>query len=198
MDPQDDDRRRIAGDAMTFSRPSTSGLMGLVAFAAADLMVFRLYCVDGPPKVELLVLGLLPMATILGLALPPTVRRLGREGEVPPFWTGFQLLGWATVLAYASWSRLTGDWLVESYDDSVFDAFDRMVRSGGWDNSGVVFWLIVYPISAAFLLVPQLVVALLGGLLFKGLDIRFVVGRRRAEGAIYPRIVRGGVPDLNR
>jgi hypothetical protein len=89
-------------------RFSIATLMLLVVLVALDCAAFR--ALTGPQNgliANLIAYGILPMANILALGLPPLPggRLVGARQR--PFWVGFEVFGWAALFLFSAGAIVT-------------------------------------------------------------------------------------------
>ena len=79
-----------------------AGLMAGVALAAVDLAIVRSIVANGLNSESGLfyVCGILPAASLLVLVAVLALAGARRDGLISPFVVGFELTGWAAVLAF--------------------------------------------------------------------------------------------------
>jgi hypothetical protein len=146
-------------------RFSIFDLMLLVALAAADLVLWRLFtAANFHPRAfaDLFIVGTLPMANLLVLGIVRLTRARSRDDAARRFWAGFETFGGVAILLFLVSSVLAGNALHKAIDDTV----QPLVRLG------VPIVAVILPA----LLVPQLAFALFGGWI--GRSFRPVSSRR--------------------
>ena len=163
---------------MRHFRYSIAGLMVLVGLAAIDCMAIRGPLSGRPIIATLLLLGGLPMANLLAIGLLPLL--LGDPGcrGARPSVVGFEVVGWVTLLLYAS--------LVSHRPEALREAV--VVALGSVRIHGNVAFLTAV---MAALLLPQISLSLLGGWLNGRYDLKVAipwptVTRDRGETAPVP------------
>ncbi len=140
----------MQGVALDKFRFTTNELMAVVVLAALDFAAFR-YPLIGRPFIEvLLVLGGLPTANILAIGLLLLCRESWANGVRRQRLVGFEVVGWATLLVFAA--------VAIHHSDAIQDYVQLAIRKAGLWRIGRVFVA-----AAAFLSIPQLFIALLGG-----------------------------------
>jgi hypothetical protein len=155
-----------------YFRFSISSLMAVVLVVALDCMAINMLIVRRVfriPLSELIVIGALPMATILAIGLLRLWADRKGRGRTRPLLVGFEVCGWVTLLLFSTCAVLATD----SLHDGVGDILHYLsVRPGD------PLFLIG---AVAILLVPQLALAFVGGWLIKNYTIKIVVQRRDPE-----------------
>ena len=162
-------------------------LVGLIAVNAAALR--GLLRSESPPLGLILgVVVLLPL-NVLVIGLIEVGRRLARTRECGPFLLGFQAAGWSITLPLASASAEflaeRSGWLME-YCELAFTpiiALLDLIGSLAWLQSHSDSWISLVLASLLYLIVldvPLLVVAVLGGLIFRRFGITLVRRPRMA------------------
>jgi hypothetical protein len=169
--PQDR-RARASGEvAMKSPRISISGLMALVLIVALDFGAYRAFqdgSALGRDLSDLIVFGALPMANLLAVGLMPFFTSRPDRGGRSPALVGFEVFGVAGLLVFLGCSLLATHTIHEGVGD--------VLQPLGLRPGGPIFlaW------AVALLLLPQLTLALLGGLLGERYFIRVkVLGERR-------------------
>jgi hypothetical protein len=166
---------------MRLPRFSIAWIMASIVMAAIDLAAIR--ALDGTNTVigALIVIGSIPMASILVLGIPSLVGRSKGQGKPRPFLVGFEVVGWAVLLVYTGSAML--------FPESVAGAFDLsaqfLMRLIGLDTaigSGPAWELFGLFVVVLLLLLPQLFVSLVGGWLNQRFEIRITIRRRQATG----------------
>lgn len=123
-------------------------LLTLVVLAAVDCAALRFPLSGRRLTLIMSLLGVLPMANLLLLGLLVSSQRKGRRFT---FWVGFELAGLLVLLIYGVSTIHHSPYLREM----VVGALRLVGTAGG----------LTFPAAAAFLLLPQVVLALLGGCL---------------------------------
>lgn len=168
-------------DTMKLPRFSIAWIMAIIVVAAVDLAAIR--ALDGTQTVigALIIIGSMPMASILMLGIPNLVRGSTGRSTVRPFLVGFEAVGWMVLLVY------TGSAIV--FAESVAGAVDLSARFLmsliGWDTaneSDPAWQLVGLFVVVLLLLLPQLFVALVGGWLNQRFKIRIAIERRQETG----------------
>jgi hypothetical protein len=116
-----------------------------------------------------LVVGVLPMATILAYGLLGAGLDLAAGRPSRRYLVGFQTVGWGSILAYLSWCASTYEWMDRP--------LSRIGKATSWalSNRGFAFddpGILAAPMSA--FLAPELAAAVLGGWLGSRLGIVLV------------------------
>ena len=147
---------------MRHFRCTIAGLMALVGLAALDSMAIRAPLSGRPIVATLLLLGGLPMANLLAIGLLPLL--LGRPGGrgARPSIVGFEVVGWATLLLYASFASHRPEALREAV----------VVALGSVRIHGNAAFLSAVVMA---LLLPQISLSLLGGWLNGRCNVRFAI-----------------------
>jgi hypothetical protein len=109
------------------------------------------------PFLELVVLGALPMATVLGIGLIPFLRR--KRGR--SFMLGFEIFGWAALIAFLISAAVA--------TDTIHRGTGSALQPLGLGSP------LFLTVAAGILLLPQLALALLGGWLAGKFRVRFNV-----------------------
>jgi hypothetical protein len=159
-------------------RVSIAALMAAVAVVAVNIAVWR--AIDSSLQNELTffyAFGALPMAGILILVLVCAARNLLREGRLSPFVFGFEAAGTAAVFAFISAYSIAENafatycFVILQWIASFFNA--DLERSPNWAQVSVAEGT-----ATVVLVLPQLLLALLGGWLAQKLKltIRFERG----------------------
>jgi hypothetical protein len=160
---------------MKLPRFSIASIMTIIVIVALDLAAIR--ALDGTSTVigGLIVFGSMPMASILVLGLPSLVRALVGRGQIRPFLIGFEAVGWTVLLIY------TGSAIL--FPDSVAEHLSKAIQLLPIDFN-TPFWQGWQGIIGEMLIVmiPQLVIALIGGWLNQRFKIRIIIERRRTTG----------------
>jgi hypothetical protein len=136
--------------------------MALVGLAALDCMAIRAPLSGLPIVAAMLLLGGLPMANLLAIGLLPLL--LGRPGGrgARPSVVGFEVVGWATLLLYASFASHRPEALREAV----------VVALGSLRTHGNAAFLTAVMVA---LLLPQISLSLLGGWLNGRYDARVAI-----------------------
>ena len=166
--------------------------MAIVVLVALDCAAFR--ALTGPQNgliAKLIAYGVLPMANILAFGLPPLPGWRPGRGEPRPFWGGFEVFGWAALFLSSAGAILTPVSMA-SYPETVLGplspAFDRM----GYDPRSPAWRLVEALVLGSVFLLPQLLVALLGGWLGSRFRVKVVIERRRTRGTESGRVAGQG------
>lgn len=137
---------------MKWLRFSIFDLMVLVALAAADLVLWRVFsAANFHPRAfaELVIVGVLPMANLVALGMIRVVRTRPGEYGSRRFWAGFVTFGGAALFLFLVCGFFAGD--------SIHNAVDDLVRP--LVRAGAPPLFVIFP----GLLLPQLAFALFGG-----------------------------------
>jgi hypothetical protein len=144
---------------MKWPRVPIAGLMLAIAIIAFDLAVLG-SVVEGRPLLGLegLEIGAIPGVTALGIGLARILLRRRRPG---PFAAGFQVAGWAAVVAYLAACRLAPDFMQIPYAYYVNNIEVYYFSHDFFDTQeGYALTLVI----AGFVWgTPQLLLALAGG-----------------------------------
>lgn len=149
---------------MTAPRPSIAWLMTVVVIVAFELAALRAWFVNSlggrtGAMVELLVIGGLPMLSLLvlgGLGL----RRRGRRG----FLFGFEVCGVAALTVYVGLTLMFPETLV---GPCAVWPLDFLVGANPPTGQPLTWYAQRVAIAAVWLTLPQVVLAIVGGLLFR-------------------------------
>jgi hypothetical protein len=138
--------------------------MVVVFVAALDCAAFRSPLSGRPLSSIMLLLGGLPMASLLALALVPLIsqRAAGLRGR--PFWLGFEIAGLLALLIYTACAMRHSNDIREI----LVDALGSLGISGS----------LIFAAAGLVLLAPQIFMATLGGYLSEYLT-RLVVESAR-------------------
>ncbi len=132
-------------------------LLILVVVAALDCLVFRSPLSGQHLTLIMSVLGVLPMANLLFLGLLVSIRQ---EGRRLTFWVGFELAGLLVVLIYGA-STI-------HHSQDLREVVAGALRLVGPPGS------LTFPAAAAVLLLPQVLLAFLGGRLSEHVVSRLI------------------------
>jgi hypothetical protein len=136
--------------AVRRARCSMAGLMALVVIAALDCAAIRSPLSGRPLTAILLLLGALPMANILAVALLPLIQRHRARLERRACLVGFEIVGWVALLLYA--------FCAVHHSDFLLDIVLRPLRPIRVQGRSAFLTVVCMA-----LLTPQLAPALLGG-----------------------------------
>jgi hypothetical protein len=180
---------------MSLPRVSVGKLMILIAVISLNLAALR--WMDAFAEVYVAVLS---MAGTHMVMLSVMALRLARSGESGSFLFGFETFGWAAVLVCLACIVFSPRWLMTTYRDAtsiplwraigpsdtlVFDARSGVMQVCiyGDDRQSLNLWAMsgVFVFSA-----PQLLIASLGGWLFRGIGVQVVVRARSRADTIAP------------
>jgi hypothetical protein len=152
---------------------SIGGAMVLVALLAGDCVLAR-EMAQFPVNsafMEWCLLGILPMANILGIAMYRLV--VPRRPESRPFWLGFACFGGAALIA----SSLLAWYFPQAVSYPVrATLYPIFVRLGSSDSLLPVF----LAVAAALTLLPHVLIAIVGGLAVR----RFGMAVPSADGPV--------------
>jgi hypothetical protein len=167
---------------MKMPRITIGWMMAIIVIAAIDLAAIR--GIDGTSTLigALIVLGSMPMASILVLGIPSLVRGFSGRGKIHPFLTGFEAVGWTVLLVYTGGAVLlpvSVAGLVELVVGALliflgFDILSVQTRVPAWELFLLILCLLI-------LLLPQLALALVGGWVNRLFKFRITIERRRAS-----------------
>jgi hypothetical protein len=140
---------------------SIADLMVIVAIVALDSLAIREAITEaqGTPILVFLVLGGLPMHSVLviGLLLMLRRRKLGREPV--PFLIAFEVIGCVCLLVYVVLCFQSGR-LIDTHLD---DTLGPVLRATGFQPFSAPDWIIRVGLAMSYLTAPQLAIALVGG-----------------------------------
>jgi hypothetical protein len=142
---------------MKLPRISIAGLMLGVAVAGFPLALLG-SVLAGRPILGLaycLDMGVLPSVTALGIGLASVILRRGQCGA---FAVGFQVAGWAAVIAYVACCRMFPEFMNAPYVYYVNDIEPYIMNADYWETYALSLVL-----SGFIWGIPQLLVALAGG-----------------------------------
>ena len=125
-------------------------LLAVVVLAALDAAAFRYPLIGRPVSEVLLMLGGLPTANIQPIGLLLLCREGRAKGVLRQCLVGFEVVGRATLLAFAAGANYYSDAMVAFLPFAVLNV-------GLWRSR------YVYVAAAAFLSTPLFFIALLGG-----------------------------------
>ena len=161
---------------MKWFRFSISSLMAVVLIVALDCMAINMLIVRRfvrIPLSELIVIGALPMATILAIGLLRLWADRNGRARNRPLLVGFEVCGWVTLLVFVTCAVLA----TESFHDGVGNVLRSLLRRP------VEPLFLIVAVAMAILLIPQLALAFFGGWLIRRyrIEVKIVVQRRVAE-----------------
>jgi hypothetical protein len=161
--------------------------MVLVAILACDSLAIRaLTEVDRPEALLLILLGGVPTANVLLLGLRPIARGWMQRQDTRPVLIGFEVAGCAALLSYVAISLVAPDFMLDLLEKLLEAILTPILRGFGvdeHDDSGPL--IVISFLAAAFLLsVPQIALAVAGGLFTRRYEVRLVIRRRgrRSDG----------------
>lgn len=158
-------------------RVSIAWIMAIIANLAIDFAVIRCLDETNPVIGKLILIGSIPMASILVLGLPSLIRGITRRGRRHPFLVGFEAVGWTVLLLYTGGAIL----FPKSVATAIDSAGELLIRPTGLENHPA--WRsFVLCLAVLMLLLPQLVVALVVGWVNQRFKITITIERRRASG----------------
>jgi hypothetical protein len=165
---------KLGRDAMKLLRFSIAWIMAMIAIVAIDFAVIR--CLDGTDSliVKVILIGSIPMASILVLGLPSLIRRITSRGKHRPFLVGFEAVGWTILLLYTGGAIL----FPESVATAIDSAGELLIGPTGHEDHPAWRSTVLF-LGVMMLLLPQLVAALIGGWLNQTSEIRITIRRRR-------------------
>lgn len=163
---------------MNLPRFSIAWIMAIIVIVAIDFAAIR--AVDGTNTLVggLIAIGSIPMAGILMLGIPSLIKGLSGRGKVRRFLNGFEGLGWTSLFVYTGSSIL----FPESIAGQFESVLNSLVKVMGWDaadTSDPSWQLFLLFVGILILLLPQSVIALIGGWLNQRFEIRITIKRRR-------------------
>lgn len=159
-----------------------SGLMAAVAAVALNFAVIRWFDENSPNGLPYLFFacGVMPMASFLILAAVFSAPRLLRGDRLPSFVLGFEGVGWVMVFAFITWCSLAPTRLMGAVELIAVhirpDFSGYLVDSPRWVAIGLElgFGIVIFSL-------PQLIVALIGGLLARKLGLTCRFERHRSK-----------------
>jgi hypothetical protein len=163
-------------------RFSIAGIMVAAAIAALNLTALRFLLEDAAPPayrseaVEVLCVGVPPMASLLALGALILYRRRAGQEKPHTFLPGFEIFGTAALLLFVALACYAPREVV----DYLRPLLDLLERSIG--RASPLFIPVIIATVALILTLPQLAFALMGGWLSIGYRVRIVIERRRADG----------------
>jgi hypothetical protein len=161
---------------MNLPRFSIAWIMAIIAIVAIDFAVIRELDRTGTLVGGLIAIGSLPMAGILMLGIPSLIKGFSGRGDVRPFLNGFEGVGWTILFVYTGSAIL----FPESIAGQLESVLDSLLELMGWDTSDPSWHLFGLFVGILIHLLPQSVIALIGGWLNQRLEIRITIKRRRA------------------
>jgi hypothetical protein len=154
-------RKNQGDDAVRLPSFSIADLMVIVAIVALDSLAIREAITEaqGTPTLVFLVLGGLPMHSVLviGLLLMLRRRKLGREPV--PFLIAFEVVGSICLVIYVVLCFQTA----RPIDSHVRETLGPLLRSTGFQPFSPPDWVIRVGLAMSYLTAPQLALALVGG-----------------------------------
>jgi hypothetical protein len=166
---------------MKLPRFSIAWIMAIIVIAAVDLAAIR--ALDGTNTLMggLIAVGLMPMAGILVLGIPSLVRGFTGRAKIRPFLAGFEGVGWTVLLVYTVCAILFPESIAGAIDLSA-QFLMSLIGLDTADGPDPAWQLIGLFVVVLFLLLPQLVAALIGGWLNQRFKIKITIERRHATG----------------
>jgi hypothetical protein len=166
---------------MKLPRFSIAWIMAIIVIAAINLAAIR--ALDGTNTIigALIVVGSMPMASILMLGIPNLVRGLTGRGKIRPFLAGFEGVGWTVLLVYTVSAILFAEWVAGEVDLFVQFPMNLIGRDAA-NESDPAWQLVGLFVVVLLLLLPQLFFALVGGWLNQRFKITIAIERRQATG----------------
>jgi hypothetical protein len=160
-------------DAVKLPRLSIISVMWIVVIASINLAGLRLIETPTTALLQTLVIVSMPMASVLVIGIPTLVRCFLGRGKMRLFLNGFEGFGWTILLFFTGMAWLAPIWFAEA-----------VAIIWGW--SGLTerrdsFWQSFIFFDMFLCLVPQLLIALIGGWLVGMFKIRVTVERRAAQ-----------------
>jgi hypothetical protein len=159
---------------MKLPRFSIAWIMAIIVIAAIDLAAIRALDETNTVIGPLIIIGSMPMASILILGIPNLVRGSTGRGKIRPFLVGFEGVGWTVLLVYTGSAILFAESVAEAIDLSAYFLMSLI----GVDT----FQLFGLFVLVLLLLLPQMFVALVGGWLNQRFKITIAIKRRHATG----------------
>jgi hypothetical protein len=147
-----------------------ASIMVVVAIAALDLVAIRTFLGFRSLMGELLILGALPMANVLAVVLALGQLRPANR----PFCLGFVLFGAMALTVYVATATSFPREIVKSYMIPVSEYLVRVIGP----HRPLLFIPAQTFAYLAILVLPQVVIALIGGLLFQKFMIISRISRR--------------------
>jgi hypothetical protein len=176
---------------MNLPRFSIAWIMAMIVIVAIDLAAIR--ALDGTSTVigGLIAIGSVPMAGLLLLGLPSLIWGSSGRGESRLLLAGFEGIGWTTLLAYTGSAILLPESVAAgtaSIAEALVSVAEALLKVLGLDT--VVGFNPAWPwfgllLPLLILLLPQLVIALIGGWLNHRFEIRMIIKRRRSHHGAY-------------
>lgn len=160
---------------MKLPRFSIAWVMTIIIVAALDFAVIRAFLGMESDIGVLMVVGAMPMASLLLLGIPSLAWKFSGRGKPHPFLIGFEAVGWPTVLFYTVSTILFPGSLAEDIVAVMLWLpidFNTPFWKSWWASAGC---------EAFLLLMPQLVPALIGGWLTQRFEIRISIRRRTTD-----------------
>jgi hypothetical protein len=163
---------------MNLPRFSIAWIMAIIVIVAIDFAAIRALSSTGTLVGVLIAIGSIPMAGILMLGIPSLIKGLSGRGKVRPFLNGFEGVGWTILFVYTGSAIL----FPESIAGQFESVLNSLMKVMGWDAADTsdaswqLFWLFV---AILILLLPQSVIALIGGWLNQRFEFRITIKRRR-------------------
>jgi hypothetical protein len=164
---------------MNLPRFSIAWFLAIIVIVAIDFAAIRALDGTGSLVGGLIAFGSIPMAGILMLGIPSLIKGLSGRGKVRPILNGFEGVGW-TIFFVCTGSAILFPESIAGRWESVLNSLAKVM---GWDAADTsdaswqLFWLFV---GILILLLPQSVIALIGGWLNQRFGIRITIKRRRA------------------
>jgi hypothetical protein len=151
---------------MKMPRFSIAWVMTVIVIAAVDSAAFPWLLMTNSVICWLLILGSIPMASILMFGIPSMARGFFGRGGIQPFLVGFERVGWTILLIYTGGAILLPQSVSKTTD--LFSEFilKSVLRLDAYDT---LYNLVS---TILILLLPQLVAALIGGWLNQRLESR--------------------------
>ena len=138
-------------------------LIAVVAIIALNAVVFRAWSRAADPTVPALMIGAVPMLQILALGF--VVRSTAPERR--RFLNGFLTFGLLALAGYVALSVLFADDLIVPAIRFALEPLVAILREGPYlDTADLVF---LYALGSLLMVLPQLLFALIGGLLSSAL-----------------------------
>ena len=157
-------------------RISIGTLMTVTAILAAVWASMRaMLRLSDSGQAEAFALGVPPMVGVLACGLLPLIRGL-RRGQCPPSLVGFEVFGVLGLLLYLTCAVWFPEWIGRYLDITLSPLAGHFNNFDNEASDSVI--LLLFP---PFLLLPQILLALLGGWLFNKLGIKLIIERPGAD-----------------
>jgi hypothetical protein len=166
-------------------RISIAALMAAVAIVAIDVAVWRSVDLNkaNGESVFMYCAGVLPMASLLILVGLVSTPNLVRGRGLMPFVFGFEAAGWAIVFAFISWYSLATE-TVLGYASAIAASIRPFISPSVEQAPEWFRFFAELAFGALLFSLPQLAVALIGGLLASKFGITARFGRQGTRLAV--------------